>query len=102
MGESYAMKLQQSIFKRVTRQPFFRNKSSFRIAVALTAFNFFIIGAFFVLAKVFDLPDPVTQARGVASIGDLMRSMVLAALWSIGDAVLLLAFLQANREPPEQ
>ncbi len=95
------MQLQQTIFKRVTPPKLFRTAASFHLALALTAFNFVIIGLLFVFAKVMGLPDPVTHMARAASMSDLVNSMVLAGLWSVGDIVLLLALLDANRDKAE-
>jgi len=95
------MDIQNSIYKRRPPIRLFRNRKTFLIAIALTAFNCIVVGALAVLMQLYALPLPGAQTAAVGP-ADIARVISMSGLWSIGNTVLVLALIDAGREPEDQ
>ena len=73
----------------------FPERASFNLALAVFAFNVFVVCLFFLLAAIVGLPDPIQQISGRATLGEAKAMLMLTVLWGIGNSLLLLGFVDA-------
>ena len=83
------------MFSKYFSNQLFPGKTSFSLALALFAFNVFVVCLFALLYAVIGIPDPVSQISGFATIEDAKTLLALGGFWSIGNTLLLLGFLDA-------
>ena len=83
------------MFDRLFRDHIFPNRSSFNLALAVFAFNLFIICLFALLRAINGMPDPVSQIAGVGQLEDAKVMLTLSGCWAIGNSMLLLGFADA-------
>lgn len=86
------------MFTRLFKNDIFPNRASFAFAVGLFAFNLFIICLLALLRAVHAIPDPLTQIAGLGSLEDARGLMMITAVWSIGNSVILLGLIDALRK----
>jgi hypothetical protein len=89
------------MFEWLFRKQMFPNLSSFTIALALFAFNVFIVCLLLLLRAIHAIPDPFTHLTGVASLEDARGLLIVTAMWSIGNTLILLGMIDAVRQEPD-
>ena len=72
------------------------------IALAVFAFNIFVVCLFALLSALFGIPDPVSQLAGTATLDDAKGILMLSGFWAIGNSPLLLGLVDAMKPKGEQ
>lgn len=86
------------MFTRLLKNDLFPNRPSFAIAIGLFAFNLLIICLLALLRAIHAIPDPMTQISGLGTLEDARGLMMITAVWSIGNSVILLGLIDATRK----
>ncbi len=90
------------MFARLFNEQIFTNKPSFHLALAVFAFNIFVVCLFALLSALFGIPDPVSQLAGTATLDDAKGILMLSGFWAIGNSLLLLGLVDAMKPKGEQ
>lgn len=86
-----------AMFSRMFKDQLFASRPSFHLGLAVFAFNIFVVCLFSLLSAIFDMPNPVTQIAGKATLDDAKGILMLSGFWAIGNSLLLLGLIDAMK-----
>ncbi len=85
------------MLNKMDKTNIFSNRASLNRAVGIFAFNSFVLCVLLALHAVNQIPDITGVIFGVAHLEDAKSLLLVTGAWAMGNAVLLLGFVDAVR-----